>query len=227
MIFFRRWRFLMACMPVLLAFLPNTSWAERGDILDYSLFGITPVHVESAQDFLEPEVRSVCWGMTPEMVIERDGVTSHTPMNRGSLLYISVPATSVANIPCSLTYIFTENALSGISCAFYSDTFRLDEDITHFLRLEALLTEKYGTPLEKRCLWENSESPYREDPNAFGMAVAMGDLRYQTEWNTGISTIHLNLEGEHFRPRLTLRYQSTRLAEKENEAARKVLLSEL
>jgi hypothetical protein len=209
---------------------PGSSFAEKGDILDYSSLGITPASIEGASLFLlEPEVRRVRWGMSPEMVIEREGITTYAEAFEGNLLYLTVPGTFVADIPGSLTYIFPEGALSGIFCTFHSETLRLDKDITHFSRLEALLEEKYGAPLEKQVVWDNPESPYREKENltSFGMAVALEDLRYHTEWHAGHTVIHLRLQGEHFRPRLTLTYQSTRLGQQQWETRRNFLLSQL
>ncbi len=229
MIFHKSLRFLGASVLLCaLSLFPASSFAERGDILDYSSLGITPLSLEGSPLFvLEPEVRNIRWGMPPEMVIEREGITSYSEASRGELLYITLPRASILEIPCSITYIFPGNTLSGIFCSFHSDTLRLDKDIAHFSRLEALLEEKYGPPLEKRVTWDNPKSIYIENPDSFGMAVAMEDLRYHTEWHTGHTVINLRLEAENYRPALTLTYQSTFFQEKEREATRNVLFSEL
>ena len=213
----------------LFAVLPRTSFAEKGDILDYSLFDITPGFQENASGlFQEPyDIRHLRWGMTPEEVLMKEEIETYGKVLHKNFLQITVPERRIVKIPCTLTYTFAENRLSSILSSFHAELFRLNKYVDNFERLEFLLVEKYGSPLEKKVLWQNPESPYMDDPESFGMAVALGDLLYRTHWNTGTTIIHLSLEGEALRCRLSLHYQSSALASREEEAAKEALLSEL
>jgi hypothetical protein len=138
-----------------------------------------------------------------------------------------VPEREIAKIPCIFTYTFAEDCLTSILASFHAELFRLNRYVDNFQLLESLLEEKYGSSLEKSVLWHNPESPYAEDPESFGMAVALGDLLYFTHWNTGSTIIRLSLEGEDLRCNLSLHYQSSALASREEKAAKEALLSEL
>ena len=220
---------ILAAMTLLISFgWGEISFAERGDILDYSSFDVTPLVEEGLT--VQPvamDVRQVRWGMSPEEVLRRENVPSYKEIFRGGLLEITVPSTSIAGIPCSILYIFSGNCLSSIFCTFHSEPFRLNEDVGNYRHLQALLEEKYGASLEKEILWNNPESPYVANPQSFGMAVALEDLSYHTLWNTGSTLIALTLEGEDLRSHLTLYYRSSTLEEEEAITLRKTLLLEL
>ncbi len=222
------WR-ILAAMTLLISFgWGEASFAERGDILDYSSFDVTPFAEEGLM--VQPvamDVRQVRWGMSPEEVLRRENILSYEETLRGGLLEITVPSTSIAEIPCSILYVFSENRLSSIFCTFHSEPFRLNEDVENYRHLQVLLEEKYGASLEKEILWNNPESPYVANPQSFGMAVALEDLRYHTLWNTGNTLIALTLEGEDLRSQLTLYYRSSTLEEEETITLRETLLSEL
>lgn len=156
-------RCILAAMTLLISFVwGEASFAEKGDILDYSSFGMTvPVEGGLIAQPLGMDVRQVRWGMSPEEVIMKEGIvsSSYEEVFQGGLSQITVPSTSIAGIPCTMLYVFSENRLSSISGTFHSEPFRLNEDVENYRHLQDLLEEKYGTPLEKEILWITPKAP--------------------------------------------------------------------
>ncbi len=92
---------------------------------------------------------------------------------------------------------------------------RLNEFIDYYQRVKQTVTEQYGQPSLDHIVWENDL--YQPVPDYWGVAVMMGQLRYQAKWETEEGTITLDLTGDHH-SRLAMNYTSRRFGQPERIA---------
>ena len=85
----------------------------------------------------------------------------------------------------------------------------LNEFIGYYTALKQAFSTTYGEPKLDRVVWNNDL--YHPLPDYWGVAVMIGDLRYQAIWETSEGTLTLDLTGDRY-SRLSVEYRVRREA---------------
>ena len=154
--------------------------------------------------------RSIQWGNSKDVV---------QTLEKNSLSYIGDEYVSykgsIANLPCSIFYIFANDLLVRGRYYFEQEHTNNNDFINDFNALGELLSEKYGSPDLDDQVWKSEV--YKEMPSFWGMAIAMGNLSYHKIWYTENTTIHLQLYGDNFKVKCVIDYISTAYGHLEDE----------
>lgn len=171
----------------------------RGFKLDL-LLGRIPTSTTSLPSSSTPTVstdttdfRRARWGMTKEEVRRTE---SAQPLDEGEN-YLAYWGTLGGK---SVVYVFTFKG-----GRLYAGAYRLAEDhsnfnlyVDDFNDWKRLLQEKYGKPLYDRREWKGGTSIYKDTPEDWGWAVALGHLRFEAAWKTERSWIAIVLAGDNY-----------------------------
>ncbi|MDR0897304.1 MAG: hypothetical protein LBN04_05550 [Oscillospiraceae bacterium] len=141
-------------------------------------------------------VRGVKWGMTAEEIVALEGrEPDFRETNSDGSIWLVFENVTAGGLPASVGYELNEAG----TCCFISYTFDdVDTEdynvyIEDYKNLENALVIKYGQPVLDAEGWY--DSAYRENPVLQGLAVAKGDLVYQTNFKTENTRIALVLWG--------------------------------
>ena len=157
------------------------------------------------------DFRKTTWGMNEEQVkaTEEREVGYEGNSVSGYALGYEVEI-DVNNYYCY--YLFLENKL-------YQGRYMLNEKhvnknlyIDDYEELKEVLTKKYGNPINKNEIyWE--DDLFKDNKVDWGLAISVGDLYYFSGWETPITKISLELDGDNYKIRLILIYESKELKE--------------
>lgn len=118
-------------------------------------------------------------------------------------------STAIAGLDAVAQYEFTNDRL-------YAGGYRIIEQhsnrtlyVSDYETLFGLLGEKYGKPKDDRTVWRNDL--YRDDPEDYGIAVALGHLAKMATWETPTAEINLLLTGDNYKIDLYVYYKSREL----------------
>lgn len=150
------------------------------------------------------DFRQVHWGMTKEEVINSEKIKPiEDPENVDNhLLFI----TKINNKDCILFYTFNKNEILE-SAGYIFDIVHTNKNdyISDYQDIKTLLIEKYKQPKFSKLNWKNDLFKY--DPDKWGLAISMGDVTFQSMWETETTDILLNLYGDNFKISLGLIYR--------------------
>lgn len=108
-------------------------------------------------------------------------------------------------------YFFLEDKLYR-SGYLLNETHTNENDyIDDYKNLKDILIKKYEKPLKDKIEWKNDS--YKDDKIEWGLAISVGDLIYDTRWETNNTEITLRLSGDNYKIYLVLRYESKELKE--------------
>lgn len=108
-------------------------------------------------------------------------------------------------------YFFLEDKLYR-SGYLLNETHTNENDyIDDYKNLKDILIKKYERPVEDKIEWKNDS--YKDDKIKWGLAISVGDLIYDTRWETNNTEITLRLSGDNYKIYLVLRYESKELKE--------------
>jgi len=164
--------------------------------------------------------RSVNWGMSKNEVKEKE--TAKLMGDIGDSLFYK---TNVAGFSCVLGYSFANDKLVRGAYIIEEKHSNYNLYIQDYNKLKELLTKKYDTPIEDSHKWFNDL--YKDDPEEYGMAVAVGHLRYAADWNINNTLIQLRLYGDNYKINLMVAYDSKELSEERVKAKEKNDISDL
>ena len=141
------------------------------------------------------------WGQGPERL--RSAVAG--PVEReeeSTLIYLR----NVHNHGVLEGYEFRKGSLSrGQYVLIQGPLNGLNEFIGYYAALKQALSTTYGEPKLDRVVWNNDL--YHSLPDYWGVAVMIGDLRYQAIWETSEGTLTLDLSGNQY-SRLSVEYRA-------------------
>jgi hypothetical protein len=80
--------------------------------------------------------------------------------------------------------------------------------VSHFT-LTALLTKKYGEPINSDWHWSNPS--YASDPGGLGLAISRGHVNHNSEWKTKETEIFAIISGDNCETRVVAEYSSVAL----------------
>jgi len=148
-------------------------------------------------------------GMSKEQVkaIEKSKLVGEEDL---SLCY----ETKINGFDTLLYFVFNHrNQLYLIKCVFMRKHINQNWYIYDFKSVDKILRKKYGKPAIHKEIWRRDL--YKNDRDNWGMAIAVGDLGYFTQWK-GETSISHSLSGDNFSINHFLTYSNTKL-EKECE----------
>lgn len=149
------------------------------------------------------DFRNARWGMTREEVKNTESLKIQFE-NEQILGYEDV----VAGMKSGIAYIFTNNKLTRAKYIFAGHHTNNNDYILDYKKLKSLLEKKYGPPREDKTIWKKQDSYYKDDIDRWGMAVAMGELFFYSEWENEATGMFLGLLGDNLKIEFVLEYTS-------------------
>lgn len=151
---------------------------------------------------VDPDFRNAKWGMSKEEVISSEQ-SQPDESSKDSIIYYE---REVAGFDAILGYSFTDNRLSSGLYVINTKHTNDNDYIDDYDNIKKALISKYGTPDADRVNWKNDL--FKDDPQDYGLAVAVGDLEYTSVWEKQNGSITLHLSGDNYDITLGLLYMS-------------------
>lgn len=148
----------------------------------------------------EPDIRGVRWGMTERQVQAAEGRSPDAKPATSEWRY----EVEVAGWPAVLEYVFTLGELHKAAYYFTHRQVVSQRFFEDYEALEKLLEEKYGEPGRLDVQWHDER--FKESPDHWPQAVALGDLTWTTSWPTERTLVQLHLAGDGASITLSITY---------------------
>ncbi|HEY8485973.1 MAG TPA: hypothetical protein VIL11_01140 [Limnochordales bacterium] len=145
--------------------------------------------------------RGVPWGASREQVMAAEGRQPFAADERRLVFLDSLLGYQVAAV-----YSFTDSMLTQAAYVLVERFSNYNRYLEVFGELKEALQAKYGPPEQDQTLW--SVRLYRDDPEMWGFAVAMGHLSRLAGWQTPKTRIGLGLTGNNGEVYLAVVYWS-------------------
>jgi hypothetical protein len=152
---------------------------------------------------------------------ELDDFTLST--NDDALIYIK--SGSVIGINALIYLEFSESVFYKGIYLFTQEYIQKNNYNEDFLKIERLLSTKYGEPSYDRDSWSNDL--YEDDYQNIGLALSAGHLVKRRIWNTDAAKITLYMGGENFEVETALIYELPEMIDSEKAKKEKKELDEL
>ncbi|HQG38460.1 MAG TPA: hypothetical protein PLK15_04965 [Chitinophagales bacterium] len=170
------------------------------------------------------DFRGYEWGSSLEKIQESESVPYVAKVSNDELIYRD----QLGGYDCDVHYIFNDNdKLEGGVYLFtkkYPNPQFYVEDYNTF---KSLLTQKYGKAVAENVNWKNNTTT-STDKQAYGQAVADGNLTLNTRWNTPRSSVMIILfTTPEKQPVLQIYYTARSLEELQNKATLKTAIQKL
>ncbi|MCI6165969.1 MAG: hypothetical protein MR675_12405 [Lachnospira sp.] len=184
-------------------------------LLSGALVGSLSVMVNAEESTIT--FRGYDWGTSKEEIMKNE-ITSDMVADVDYLEEddgLLINGQSVAGLDALVLYNFTDN---GLDSGVYSITEKHTNKTDYYRDYEDLVkkyTDKYGTPVIDQAQWK--DDLYKDDPDDWGMAVAVGDVTFVSKWEKADgSTTGIMLKGDNYEINLAIIYQSPDYEYKEN-----------
>jgi len=152
----------------------------------------------------EYDFRSSSWGMTKQEVISHEKLK--LIYNKSNHLgYMS----KISGLKTSVLYTFSKNHLSSAGYMFREKHSNKNDYINDYEYIKKVLIDKYGQPIVDEKVWRNDL--YKNDYQNYGLAVSIGHLRYDTQWETDKTKISLDLLGDNYKISMIVKYKAKAL----------------
>jgi hypothetical protein len=161
------------------------------------------------------DFRSATWGMSPSQLKSTESGKPSFETRQGSRMMIWY-TDSIAGLDSNVVYIFAYEKLARAKYVIKVDHTNKNDYLSDFRMLWKSLSEKYGKPTTEHTFWKNDL--YKNNPNDWGMAVAVGHLVKFSDWETPTTLIILRLTGDNFKIQLGIEYSSKELRSLEQKA---------
>ncbi len=137
--------------------------------------------------------RGIPWGSTQDYVAAHETL-SYVGAQGNIVMYQG----SVGGLDAAAAYEFLPSRDVFVRGSYIFTETHVNENlyIDDYNSVKAILTDKYGTPVDDRTVWSNDL--FKDDPSSYGMAVAVGHLKYVTRWETPTETITIILGGDNY-----------------------------
>lgn len=184
-------------------------------LLSGALVGSLSVMVNAEESTIT--FRGYDWGTSKEEIMKNE-ITSDMVADVDYLEEddgLLINGQYVAGLDALVLYNFTDN---GLDSGVYSITEKHTNKTDYYRDYEDLVkkyTDKYGTPVIDQAQWK--DDLYKDDPDDWGMAVAVGDVTFVSKWEKADgSTTGIMLKGDNYEINLAIIYQSPDYEYKEN-----------
>ena len=156
------------------------------------------------------------WYDSPKEVIAKQNIPKDKRVwDRGSPQSTLMHETTFAGANAVIGYVFVSRKLVRVTVAFTDTHIQKTKHLEDFDQIDAKLARVYGEA-ELQAKW--SGDLYKDTPNKYGIAVAVGDLSMHTLRISGdLKVLHM-LKGGNFEIRHTLSYFTDETFKSENAA---------
>jgi hypothetical protein len=163
----------------------------------------------------EDNFRKTKWAMTSAQVRATEPEKPDNETQKGPKTFLFYHDT-VSGLSCHVLYIFAYDKLVRAKYIVTDKHTNMTDYLSDYRTLSEALATKYGSPKENDVLWKNDL--YKNDPQDWGMAVAVGHLSMYTKWETSTTIIFLSLSGENYKISLDVEYSSKEMDSLEDKA---------
>ena len=148
--------------------------------------------------------RKATWGMT---IAEVKAIEESTPSEESttSLTYKD----RVGGLEASVVYSFAQDCLVSGGYVFEVKHTNNNDFIQDYERIEAVLAEKYGSPMDEKVYWK--QTLYKSDREKWGFAISLGHLMYYSIRQTQDTKLMHSLQGENYQITHIVGYESIKL----------------
>jgi hypothetical protein len=153
---------------------------------------------------IHSQFRKTTWGMSPQEV---EAVETAKFVDKNETFYMYEG--NVGGLDDNIVYQFAKNKLVGAASKFSVTHSNKTEFINDYNDLKDILIKKYGKPDEDEKFWY--DDLFKDHPQDWGMAIATGDLAYQSIWEDKKNKILLLLKGDNYEVELSITYKSVEL----------------
>jgi hypothetical protein len=154
--------------------------------------------------------RKSTWGMNLENVKETE--IGNPKYDKDGLLVYS---DKISGITCDVVYIFANDQLVRSKYLFKNEHSNKTDFIEDYNTMKKNLEKKYGPTIFDNPIWKNDL--YKSDPDEWGMAIAVGHLKYFSQWETEDTKVLLYLVGENYKINFGIEYESKNLSSLEDQ----------
>ena len=146
------------------------------------------------------QFRGTEWGMSRVQVIEIEG--EPVVNNEEFIAYEG----SIAGYETYTYFTFIEDQLTAGNYYLIKTYTNRNKYIEQYKEMKSNLINVYGEPKSDDMIWNGSL--YKGDTDNYGMAIAVGDLEYQTVWSTDETKILHKLFGNNYEITHSIYYES-------------------
>lgn len=164
--------------------------------------------------------RNSSWGMTVEEVKKTETTQAKYETNA-----ILVYSDNLLGFNADVVYIFAKNKLIRSKYIFRNEHSNTTDFITDYLKIKSSLASKYGKVKIDKQVWKNDL--YKSDPPQWGMAIAVGHLKYYSQWEDQDSSVFLYLTGENYKIEFGIEYSSIKYKDLESQQEQEETSSKL
>lgn len=166
--------------------------------------------------FADPDFRKVNWGDSMEHVRNTETAVLNAAASAESpdcLVYDIV----LSHFETLLIYLFAHDTLVRTGYIFLEDhRTNMNSYIDNFEKIDGLLHNKYGDPVEERIDW--ADDYFKDNKSDWGYALRDSDLEFYTAWQTSETWIEHSLDAHLFDVSHTITYISLELLDFADQA---------
>lgn len=149
----------------------------------------------------EIKFKNCNWGISREDVKKIDPMTIICMERNNNLMYNG----KFAGYETIIEYGFHNNKLCSGGIVFQIEHSMPDAYIDDYMHIRNLIIKKYGAPTDTITTWKTN-SLFKNSPSHYGLAIATGELSFNTIWESGENSLFLFLTGDNHVIRLVASY---------------------
>ena len=159
------------------------------------LFLLVSSDLISQEKVQKNDFRNSKWGMKKDKVLSTE---KNKPLEAGPYnpYFAAVYTGEVAGLKAYYKYSFLDDVLVRGDYVLKEKHYNKNKYITDYNKLKEILTRKYGGPIKDVENWYNDQ--YKDRPQDYGLAVSIGHLAFQSDWETDRTLVWLTLKGGNF-----------------------------
>ncbi len=163
------------------------------------------VYAAGNKSGVKTNFRNTSWEMSLSRVMEREDAM-FVRKNKDYLLYKD----SILGLKTDVEYKFTKDKLYSGKYIIRENYTNRNNYITAYEKIKDALAKKYGEPKTDDVFWSTEQ--YKDDPDSWGLAVAVGKHLRFAIWVQGDTNIVLGLTGANLSVDLTVEYSNSELS---------------
>lgn len=141
------------------------------------------------------DFRNTSWGMDRAQVVATEAAPPSQIRERGSEIVLRYESARLAGLDCRVVYILAKDKLVRAKYVFQREHDEKNDFLADFTMVDAFLMGTMERPTEQRVLWR--DQVYKMEPQHYGVAVALGQLLYSTQWKGMRTVVTHALTGEN------------------------------
>ena len=163
------------------------------------------VDLISQEKIQKNDFRNTRWGMKKDKVLstEENNPIDASPFNQ---YFIVMYIGEIAGLKTDYRYAFLDDVLVIGGYLLKEKHSNKNGYITDYNKLKEILIRKYGSPKKSDSYWYNDLN--KNSPQHYGLAVSIGHLAFESDWETDRTLIRLTIEGDNFNLTMSLTYRS-------------------